>query len=86
MRAKDIIPIDTNEVKANFKVYKAEKKALAMQLKNQIKTAKAVKKQQKAEERLTKAVIKAGGSFTDALETCRTITENRVNGSSQVRS
>lgn len=84
MRAKDII--DTKAVKENLKVYKAEKKALAIELKNRIKNAKAVKKQQKAEENVVKAVIKAGGSFTDALETCKTITANRVNGSSQIRS
>ena len=80
------MPIDGKEVRENLKVYKAEKKALAIELKNRIKTAKAVKKQQKAEENVVKAVIKAGGSFTDALETCRSITENRVNGSSQIRS
>ena len=84
MRAKDII--DTNAVKENLKVYKAEKKALAIELKNRMKAVKAVKKQQKAEEHLANAVMKAGGTFTDALEICRTITANRVNGSSQIRS
>lgn len=84
MRAKDII--DTKAVKENLKVYKAEKKALAIELKKRIKAAKAMKKQQKAEENLVKAVIKADGTFTDALEVCRMITANRVNGSSQIRS
>lgn len=84
MRAKDII--DTKAVKKNLKAYKEEKKALAIELKNRMKAVKAVKKQQKAEEHLANAVMKAGGTLTDAFEVCKMVTVSRVNGSSQVRS
>ena len=81
MKARDII--DTKKVKENMKVYRAEKKAQLIDLRDRKKADMAAKKHSRQIDNLKKAYIKAGGSYADAITTCNTLTANN-NESSQI--